>query len=136
MKGRACLTAAAVCMEGRALNWYHWMDVRTPIRDWVSLKQAIITRFQNSQEDSAYEALIAMKQEGIVVEFKERFEFISAPLCKVPHELLMGAFVNGLQEETRAEVTVLKPQNLAQAMNLAQRIEDKNLVLDRAKGTI
>lgn len=42
--------------------------------------------------------------------------------------MLLGHSVNGLKEEIKAEVRVLHPINLEQAMELAIRIEEKHQV--------
>ena len=28
------LISTAVCMEGMALNWFHWAEARVPFRSW------------------------------------------------------------------------------------------------------
>lgn len=84
-----------------------------------TLKQAIMTRFQKSQNGDAYEELITLKQDSIVAEYREKFKLLSGPLQNIPEELLLGTFINGLQEEIRAEVRLLEAQNLTQAMSLA-----------------
>lgn len=41
---------------------------------------------------------------------------------------MLGQFLTGLKEEIRAEVRVLNPINLEQAMELALRVEERNKV--------
>ncbi|XP_031263269.1 uncharacterized protein LOC116121451 [Pistacia vera] len=126
--------AATVCMEGRALNWYQWMDTRMPVKNWTDFKSALIERFRPSLKGSACEALIALKQEGTVTEYREQFEAYSAPLTEVGEEVLVGSFINGLKEEIKAELRLSKPNQLNEVMDLAYRVEEKNWVLERARG--
>lgn len=97
------------------------------------MKQAIIIRFRITQGGSSYEELLAMNQEASMGDFRNRFEQVSTLLSNIPEELLIGAFVNGLQDEIKAEVHMMEAQTLLQAMNWAQKIEDKNKVLDRIR---
>ena len=43
--------------------------------------------------------------------------------------VLEGHFINGLKSEIRAEIKVLRPLGLENIMEMAQRIEDRNQVL-------
>lgn len=49
-----------------------------------------------------------MKQDGTMAEFWIKFERVSTLLSNIIEELLMGAFVNGLQEEIRVEVRMME----------------------------
>ncbi|EXB30675.1 hypothetical protein L484_001321 [Morus notabilis] len=53
-----------------------------------------------------------------VVEFHEKFKLLSSPLREADEEFLMGAFSNGLAEEIRAEVHMVKPASLVQLTDL------------------
>lgn len=52
---------------------------------------------------------------------------------RVPERILLGHFVNGLKEKIIAEVMLLSPLNLDQAMDFAVRVEDKNRALQWRK---
>ncbi|KAL2465357.1 Retrotrans gag domain-containing protein [Abeliophyllum distichum] len=47
----------------------------------------------------------------------------------MPEAILEENFTDGLIPEIRAEVRLMKPSGLGQIMEMAQRIEDKNLAL-------
>lgn len=51
---------------------------------------------------------------------------MAAPLKCIPEEILIGLFLNGLKDEIKAEVRILSPLSLEQAMELAIRVEEKN----------
>ncbi|XP_022881659.1 uncharacterized protein LOC111398794 [Olea europaea var. sylvestris] len=58
---------------------------------------------------------------------------MSAPLKNVNEETLEGVFINGLEEEVQAEVLMAKPVGLSQIMDMAQRVEDRNNRINKAK---
>ncbi|XP_031276149.1 uncharacterized protein LOC116134605 [Pistacia vera] len=125
--------AAAICMEGKALNWYQWMEGRDPFKSWEELKAALIARFRPSFQGSAHEALVALKQNSTVTEYREDFESHTTPLKDLGEELLMGVFINGLKEEIRAELRLLRPNSLQDVIEQAHRVEEKNWVMDRCR---
>lgn len=59
-------------------------------------------------------------------EFQKRFIETAGPLEKISEEMLMRQFLNGLKKEIRAEVRLLSPLSLEQAMEMAIRVEEKN----------
>ncbi|XP_024024005.1 uncharacterized protein LOC112092314 [Morus notabilis] len=99
---------------------------------WLRFKELVIQRFRSSQTGNHYESLIALRQESTVADLWEKFELLSSPLREADEEFLVGAFSNGLAEEIRAEVRMVKPVSLIQLMDLAQNIEEKNWALERA----
>lgn len=58
--------------------------------------------------------MLTLKQEEMVPEYRERFEFLSVPLRDVLEEMMMGAFMNGLKEEIWCDVKLMHPRNLKQ----------------------
>lgn len=45
--------------------------------------------------------VMALRQEGTVTDYRERFEELTAPLQHVPDDVLKGVFINGLKAELR-----------------------------------
>lgn len=130
----AMLEASAVAMEGDALRWFQWESKRRPIRRWHELKLAILRHFRSSHGGSLYEQWLSTTQTTTVDEYRRKFIETVAPLDRVSEEILLGHFVNGLKDEIKAEVRLLNPVNLEQAMELAGRIEDKLGVIGYRKG--
>nr|XP_016495663.1 PREDICTED: uncharacterized protein LOC107814725 isoform X3 [Nicotiana tabacum] len=126
------LEAAAVCLEGRALNWFQWWETRTPVVTWDVFRVAILQRFTPSQLGNLYEVLIGLQQTGSVAQYREDFELLSAPLKDADDEVLMGIFINGLREEIKAELRLSKLGTLTQIMDQSQRIEEKNWAISQA----
>ncbi|XP_031288075.1 uncharacterized protein LOC116146774 [Pistacia vera] len=109
------------------------MEGREPFKSWEELKAAVIARFWPSFQGSAHEALVALKQNSTVTEYREDFESHTAPVKDLGKELLMGVFVNGLKEEIRAELRLLRPKSLEDLIEQAHRVEEKNWVMDRCR---
>ncbi|KAF3626844.1 Ubiquitin carboxyl-terminal hydrolase 7 [Capsicum annuum] len=57
-----------------------------------------------------------------VTAFREEFEKVSACMNEASDEMLSGAFLNGLKEEIRAEVMLLRAQTLREIMEMAQKV--------------
>ena len=71
------LEATVLSMEGEVVAWE---DSRRPFRRWAELKEMMLERFQPSQEGTMYEALLALKQEGSVRDYRRQFETKATPL--------------------------------------------------------
>ena len=72
---------------------------------------------------------------GSVAEFRRRFIELAAPLEDVPEILMLGQFINGLSKGIKAELRLLNPPNLERAMEIANRIEERNRV-QQSKGPV
>lgn len=57
------MEAAALCFEGKALNWLQWLEFRSLVKEWFEFRKQFVERFQDSQLGDEYEALMALKQE-------------------------------------------------------------------------
>lgn len=125
--------AAIVSLEGKALTWFQWADARTPIQSWTEFKTEVVERFHYKQMGDEWEQLLALKQMGTMEEYRERFETLSAPLKDVTEEVLIGAFLNGLDEDIRCDVKLMHPTNLKQLMTYATQVSDRNLVKAKLK---
>lgn len=55
------LGAAVVSLEGEALAWFQWEDMRRRIRSWDELKMLIVERFRFSQEGLVSERFWALR---------------------------------------------------------------------------
>lgn len=69
---------------------------------------------------------MALKQEGSVADYKWKYVELAAPLDGIPEEVLHSRFINGLEASIRAELRLMNPINLSEAMETAMKIEVKN----------
>ncbi|KAJ9542106.1 hypothetical protein OSB04_028612 [Centaurea solstitialis] len=119
------MEAAVVALEGDALLWFQWEHRRRPVLRWEEMKSLLLRQFRSTQSGSLHEQWLALTQEGTVLDYQRSFIELSAPLSNVPDEIALGHFINGLKTEIRAEVRVIGPITLDQAMDLAVRVEEK-----------
>ncbi|KAI0524824.1 hypothetical protein KFK09_004212 [Dendrobium nobile] len=128
------LTAAGLCLEGKALAWYQWRDRREPIRTWREFKDCLLERFRADGGGDFYEQFFALTQEGTVADYRDRFEYLASRLDHISESALEGNFMKGLKPEIRTAVRVLEPRNLGKAMELAQLVEDQKKSERGARG--
>lgn len=74
------LDTIVIALEGRALNWYQWWEEQTGELTWPEFKSAVIRRFQLELVQNPLGPLLSIKQTGTVMEYRERFEMLIAPL--------------------------------------------------------
>ncbi|CAH9138546.1 unnamed protein product, partial [Cuscuta epithymum] len=117
-------------MEGRALNWYQWWEEHANVRNWELFKDALLQRFEPGLEQDPYGPLLSVKQTGSVMEYRDEFELVAAPLKNTDVQMLKGIFMKGLKAEVRAELKLNPVRTLAEVMNKASRVEERNLTLN------
>lgn len=57
-----------------------------------------------------------------MVEYQRKIIEIATPLDRLPEEILLGQFLNGLTKEITTEARILNPKSLEQEMDLAVRM--------------
>lgn len=86
-------------------------------------------RFRPTQEGTVEERFLALRQCGSVKDYYLGFKTLVSPLKGMPKALLEGHFIRELKPVTRAEMRMSRPIGLEQMMDLAQPIEERNLVI-------
>ncbi|KAL5552261.1 hypothetical protein UlMin_002437 [Ulmus minor] len=127
------ITLATICLEGRVLSWYLWADAKTPFQSWPGFRATLLARFSHLGDEDPIEQLLALRQEGSVADFRDQFEMLAAALPQLPESVFKSAFMNGLREEIRMELRLLRPGDLEVSMVTAQQIEERNLTLEKLK---
>ena len=67
-------------MEGKALNWYYWMEYQKQMLTWEDFKRDSLNRFHHSQKINQYVVLMGLKQVSKVTVSREEFEKVSAAI--------------------------------------------------------
>lgn len=88
----------------------------------------MLQQFWPSSGGSLCEQWLATTQTTSVMDYRRKFIETAAPLERLPEEIMLGQFLNGLKEDIRAEVRLLNPRSLEQAMKLALRVKERNQV--------
>ena len=68
------------------------------------------------------------------MDYIEKFELLSATLDSCEEEMLKAAFMNGLKREVKADLRLMKLGNLAEIMDMAVRIEERDSVKAQVNG--
>ena len=122
---REKLKIAVVSLEGRGLSWFRWAENRKQFRSWRELKERMYNRFRCRDFGTACARFLAIRQEGTVGEYLQKFEELSAPLPEMAEEVLEGTFTNGLDPRIRKEVFSMRAVGLEDLMEAAQLAEEK-----------
>lgn len=85
----------------------------------------MLRQFRPVNAGSLHEQWLGHKQLGGVAEYRKKFIELLSPLTGISEEIAKGQFLNGLQENIKAEVRLLGPSNLDMTMDLAQKVEAK-----------
>jgi hypothetical protein len=107
------LDAAVIALEDKALNWFQWWEEQTP------------SRFQPGILQNPLGPLLNLKQKGSVMEYREKFEMLVAPIRREERVMLDSIFLKGLKEEIQAELKLFECQDLAELMDRALLLEEK-----------
>lgn len=113
------MEAAVVAFDGEVLSWFQWENRRRPILRWEDLRGLLLRQFRSTSTGSLHEQWLALEQTGGVAEYRRSFIELIAPLGNVPEPIALAQFINKLKKEIRAEVRLLGPKSLEQAMEMA-----------------
>lgn len=125
--------AASVCMEGKALGWYQWLDAQELFVDCRDLQEAILHRFSRLCERDPTEKLMALRQGAQVIEYWESSSRWQRPCRKFPRRCLRVPSLMDYGMIFGAEVKMHRPSNLIEAMDLAQQVEDLLEAVDQIR---
>ncbi|GAU13154.1 hypothetical protein TSUD_112140, partial [Trifolium subterraneum] len=131
VRTRDKLDAVVLAMEDRALNWFQWWEEQAPLRNWEEFKRAVIRRFQPGLIHNPLGPLLSLKQKTTVMEYRDKFELLIAPLRREERVMLESIFLNGLKDEIQAELRLYESHDLTDLMDRALLIEEKNELVSR-----
>ena len=122
---REKLKIVVVSLKGKGLSWFRWAENQKRFRSWKELNERMSNRFRSREQGTHYVRFLAIKQEGKVKDYLQRFEELSAPLVEIAEDLLEGTFTNGLDPVIRTEVLSMRAVGLEDMMEAAQLAEEK-----------
>ena len=64
------LVAAAMSLDGDALSWYQWTDLREAFGSWENLKRWLLLRFRPTQGGNLCEEFLVVRQRGTVAAYR------------------------------------------------------------------
>jgi len=78
------------------------------LRTWNEFKLAVIRRFQPGLLHNPLGPLLSLRQKGTMMEYRDKFEMLVAPLHREERVMLDSIFLNGLKEEIQAELSFMR----------------------------
>ena len=69
----------------------------------------------------------------MVTEYSQNFKLLLVPLNELSMEVLESTFIKGLKPEFKAEMRLMWPNGLGQIIELAQLIEDRDIIMKGVK---
>ncbi|GJR90323.1 putative reverse transcriptase domain-containing protein [Tanacetum coccineum] len=133
-KGKKVRFAAAT-LEGPALTWWNSKVVTLGLENvnqmpWTKMKQLMTAEFCPIEEIQRLEnELWNLKvKEYDIVAYTQRFNELAlmCPRMVEPERVKVDAYIRGLTDNIKGEVTSSKPANLSEAVRMAQKLMEQN----------
>ncbi|KAL4038207.1 hypothetical protein IC575_001815 [Cucumis melo] len=126
------MLVSTISFDGPAFNWYRSQEEREKFISWSNLKERLLVRFRSSRDGTVLGKFLRVKQETTVDEYRNLFNKLVAPLSDVPDPVVEDTFMNGLFPWIRAEVILCRPKGLAEMMEVAQLVENREIIRNEA----
>ncbi|CAH9119644.1 unnamed protein product [Cuscuta europaea] len=120
------IDVAVIAMEDQALSWFQWWEGQALQQNWNTFTQALTKQFQPDLVQDPLGPLFNLKQKGTIQEYRDKFETAIASQGHLTEEVLRGVFLKGLKRDIRAELKLHRTRTLAEVMDTASAIENKN----------
>ncbi|KAL4037585.1 hypothetical protein IC575_001182 [Cucumis melo] len=127
------MLVSTISFDGPALNWYRSQEERNKFVSWSNMKERLLIRFRSSKDGTIGGQFLRIKQEGSVEEYINLFDKMVAPVNELPEWVIEDTFMNGLLPWVRSEVVFCRPKGLAEMMEAAQMVENREIVRMEAK---
>lgn len=80
------------------------------------------------KEGNLHEQFLSLTQEGLVMDYRDKFKLLSGRLRGIPEEAHEGSLIKGLKLEILGDLRPLWSRNLSEAMELAQLVEERKVM--------
>ena len=127
------MLVSTISFDGPALNWYQSQEERDKFLSWANLEERLKIRFRSSRDGTLLGKFLRIKQETIVEEYRNLFDKLVASLSEVQKDVVEDTFMNGLLPWIRAEVAFCRPKGLSEMMQVAQLVENREIIQNEAK---
>ncbi|KAL0546676.1 hypothetical protein IC582_016588 [Cucumis melo] len=126
------MLVSTISFDGPALHWYRSQEEREKFLSWSNLKERLLVRFRSSRDGTILGKFLWVKQETTVDEYQNLFDKLVTLLSDVLDSVVEDTFMNGLFSWIRAEVVFCRPKGLAEMMEVAQLVENRELIQNKA----
>lgn len=110
---------ASFHLEGKAVQWFHWMEGTISTWSWKEFRTALCAHFGANEYTWPGEMLARLQQKGMVQDYLDEFERLANLTVKGPKPFMIYCFVGGLKDDIRGDVKILNQKSLTQAIRLA-----------------
>ncbi|TYK27396.1 Transposon Tf2-6 polyprotein [Cucumis melo var. makuwa] len=126
------LLVSAISFDGPALNWYRSQEERDKFVSWSNLKERMLVWFRSTTEGTICGRFLWIKQETTIEEYRNLFDKLVAPLSDFQERVVEETFMNGLFLWIMAKVAFCRPKGLAKTIEIAQLVENKEMIRGEA----
>ncbi|TYK28503.1 Ty3/gypsy retrotransposon protein [Cucumis melo var. makuwa] len=127
------MLVSTVSFDGPALNWFRSQEERDRFTSWSNMKERLLVRFRSNKDGTISGQFLRVKQESTVEEYINLFDKMVAPVNDLPERVIQDTFMNGLLLWVRSEVFFYRPKSLAEMMEVAQMVENREIARTEAK---
>ena len=99
---------------------------------WSKFVKAILLHFGPIEYEDPSESLTRLRQTTTMVTYQEAFERLSHQVNSLSEGFLIRCFVASLRDDIRIDVKIKQPHTLADAIGVAQLLEEHNLLHKKA----
>jgi len=114
-------------MEGREMVWFQELKASQTISTWEEFVRAVQIRFGPGPYNDPMETLSKLKQEGLLEDYKTRFDALALKVQRLPEEHKLSCFIGGLRDEIQLPVRMFHPKSMVEAYSLA-RIQEEHVL--------
>ena len=115
-------------LKDQALVWFNQLGTQTFDMDWIYFKELIMERFADpTHDDNVLKKWDGLRQKRSVSDYIKEFNNVRATMPgRLKHEERdTHHFIKGLKLKTQTEVEIRCPQNLEQAMIMANNFDKR-----------
>lgn len=120
---------AATYLDGKAATWWRGLVKQQPGESpngitWDDFKSGLIATFKPVNASKiARDKLAVLKQDKSVSSYNSRFTELILEIEDIHESEKLDRYIRGLKRDVKMEVEKSEPNNLAQAMKIAQRYD-------------
>lgn len=127
-------------LKGKTYIWFYGFIFNHPNADWDIFSREICRRFVEDTAEEVIEVNSKLRQKGAIMEYQEQFEELKSQvmisLPHLPESYSISIFTNGLKEEIKSMVKIIKPTTLAKAFEIVLLQENTIITLNKPFKTL
>ena len=116
--------ALRISLKGNAKSWYRRSNI-TKTTPWKTIKTSMTDEYGETQEEIIMELMAAKqgRREKVKIYYNNLAELAMSVSPPIANDLLLAAFIHGLNKKIRKDVALKEPSTISEAYRLARKIE-------------